>query len=98
MGRESKKPTIKQIDEKMSIMAGRIDGFLHMIMQELEKHNTLILRTLQHLDLISEDKCPSCSGSIRVPQFEGIERPDICPYCEASLDDTEQTTLPLEEE
>ena len=97
MSRSSKKPTVKQIDEKMSIMAGRIDGFLHMIMQELEKHNTLILKILESMDLITSEDCSECGGTIRIPLFDGIEKPDLCPYCETPLDE-KQTKLPLEEE
>ena len=98
MSRAKPKPTIKQLDEQISIMAGRIDGFLNMIAQELEKHNTLILKILQKEGLIHEQTCALCSGVIRTPLLDGIELVDMCPYCEQPLSDTEQTTLPLEEE
>lgn len=98
MSRGSKKPTIKQLDEKIGIMAGRVDGFLNMIAQELEKHNTLILKMLQKDGLIQEQTCGHCQGVVRTPLLDGIELVDLCPYCEQPISDTEQSTLPLEEE
>ena len=92
--RGKKKPTIRELDEKIGIMAGRIDGFLNMIAQELEKHNTLILKMLQKDGLIHEQECPHCKGIIRTPMLDGIELVDICPYCDQHLNQK----LPLEEE
>ncbi len=97
MSRGSKKPTIKQLDEKIGIMAGRVDGFLNMIAQELEKHNTLILKMLQREGLIHEQECPHCTGIIRTPMLDGIELVDMCPYCDQPLNE-QQTKLPIEEE
>ncbi len=98
MSRGSKKPTIKQLDEKINVMIGRIDGFLNMIAQELEKHNTLILKILQKDGLIHEQECNHCGGIVRTPLLDGIELVELCPYCEQPMDSTQQTTLPLEEE
>jgi uncharacterized CHY-type Zn-finger protein len=102
----SRKPTIRELDEKinqtqenMGIMAGRIDQFLNMFVQELEKHNTLISKMLEQQGLMEESVCAECAGTIRIPMLDGLEPLEECPYCNASLNpDTTQTTLPLEEE
>jgi hypothetical protein len=102
----SRKPTIRELEglinqtqENMSIMAGRIDQFLNMFVQELEKHNTLISKMLEKQGLMDEQICHSCEGVIRIPMLDGLEPLEECPYCNASLNyDTTQTTLPLEEE
>jgi len=98
MSRGNKKPTIRQLDEKISVMVSRVDGFLNMIAQELEKHNTLILKILQRDGLIHEQECNHCGGIVRTPMLDGIEPVELCPYCEQPMDNTEQTTLPLAEE
>lgn len=102
----SRKPTIRELDEKinqtqenMNIMAGRIDQFLNMFVQELEKHNTLISKMLEKQGMMDEQTCLSCEGVIRIPLLDGLEPLTECPYCDADLTgDSKQTTLPLEEE
>jgi len=103
----SRKPTIRELEknieqtqENMNIMAGRIDQFLNMFVQELEKHNTLISKMLEKQGLMDIQTCPSCEGTIRIPMLEGVEHLTECPYCGEDLDAdaTKQTTLPLEEE
>ena len=89
---------ITEVQQNMSVMAGRIDQFLNMFVAELEKHNTIISKMLEAQDLMHTEDCPKCEGTIRTPVLEGIEPVDDCPYCGATLRETEQTTLPLEEE
>ena len=40
MSRAKPKLTIKQLTQNMEVMTSRIDQFLNMFVQELEKHNT----------------------------------------------------------
>ena len=96
--RAKPKPTIKMIDERINIMTNRIDQFLNMFVAELEKHNTLIAKLIEHDGMMDTEDCPSCQGTIRTPMFDGIVKVDDCPYCGCPLREGEQTTLPMGEE
>lgn len=100
MSRAKPKLTIKQLTQNMEVMTSRIDQFLNMFVQELEKHNTLIAKMLEADGKMHLQDCPSCGGTVRTPLLEGIEQVLECPYCQASLhqDETTQSTLPLQEE
>ena len=100
-----RKPTVRELESSilevqnnLNTMAGRIDQFLNMFVAELKKHNTIISKMLEAQGLMQNEVCGACEGTIRTPLLDGIEPVDDCPYCGASLRDTEQTTLPLEEE
>ena len=87
-----------EVQGNLNIMTERIDQFLNMFVMELEKHNTIISKMLEAQDLMHSEDCSACGGTIRTPILEGIDPVDDCPYCGASLRESEQTTLPLEEE
>lgn len=93
MSREKRKPTIREVERNMSIMASRIDEFLNMFVREIEKHNTIISLLLEKLELMDKQTCSSCSGVIRTPLLDGIEFVDDCPYCDSPLNETKQTKL-----
>jgi uncharacterized protein YbaR (Trm112 family) len=92
MSQRKGKATVKQIEATMERRFGAIDSWLHMFMQELDKHNTLILKMLEKDNLIEVQTCPSCAGDIRLPKLEGIDPVDTCPYCNSPID-VNQTTL-----
>lgn len=92
-----RKPTIRELDEKMNIMVSRVDTFLNMIVQEIEKHNTIISKMLEAQGLMDSQECGSCGGIVRTPILDGIDKVDECPYCNEPLN-KEQQKLPLEEE
>ena len=92
-----RKPTIRELDEKIAIMVNRVDTFLNMIVQELEKHNTILSKMLEAQGLMDLQECKACNGIVRTPILEGIDKVDDCPYCGAPLNE-EQQKLPLEEE
>ena len=92
-----RKPTIRELDEKIAIMVNRVDTFLNMIVQELEKHNTILSKMLEAQGLMDLQECKACSGIVRTPILEGIDKVDDCPYCGESLNEGQQK-LPLEEE
>jgi rubrerythrin len=89
---------IEDLQGKFNIMVQRVDQFLNMFVAELEKHNTIISKMLEAQGLMHAEVCPKCEGTIRTPVLEGIEPVDDCPYCGHVLRESEQTTLPLEEE
>lgn len=80
-----RKPTVRELENNLNTMAGRIDSFLNMFVKELEKHNMIISKLLESLDLMHKEDCPHCGGTIRTPILEGIDRVDDCPYCNEPL-------------
>jgi len=92
MSRSKPKSTIRQIEARLDDMTQNINQYIGMLIGELDKHNTLILKMLQRDGLIEEKECPECEGVIRTPLLDGLEDNGNCPYCGHIFDD-EQTSL-----
>tara|TARA_X000001382_G_scaffold116044_2_gene95079 strand:- start:389 stop:745 length:357 start_codon:yes stop_codon:yes gene_type:complete len=88
-----RKPTVRELEDNLNGMASRIDSFLNMFVKELEKHNMIISKLLESLDMMHIEVCPHCDGTIRTPILEGIDKVDDCPYCNEPLRESVQTTL-----
>ena len=88
--RQPKKPTIKQLNEIVSLISSKLDQTAHMVnilFQEVDKQNTVMLKLLQDLGKLEVKVCPHCEATQNLPLLPDIEPDPRCYACGKMMDD-----------
>jgi len=93
MARETKKPTIKQLQALIEEMGSNLEQqhqMLRVVFAECVKLNMVMVRMLEAQGLLHKEECPECQFKINTPILEDIALPIHCPACEHKLRDEEE--------
>lgn len=93
MARESRKPTVKQMQGLIDAQTQTIEEqnqMLRICFHEIDKLNMVVIRMLDTQGLLKKEKCPACDFHINTPLLEDIEHPTQCPACQTDLAGVEE--------
>lgn len=93
MARETKKPTVKQMQALLAEMTTTLEQqnqMLRVVFAECDKLNMVMVRMLEAQGLLHKEECPECAFKINTPLLEDIALPINCPACEYKLRDDEE--------
>lgn len=100
MVRESRKPTMREVQKEMDGLKKDIDEFkrfINVLFAEMDKCNMVLIRMLDKQGLLHHEKCVHCGFSVNTPLLDDIPVAEDCPACQKPLTETKQTTLGEEE-
>lgn len=93
MARESRKPTVKQMQGLIDAQTQTIEEqnqMLRICFHEIDKLNMVVIRMLDTQGLLKKEKCPACDFHINTPLLEDIDHPTQCPACQTDLAGVEE--------
>ena len=84
---KGRKPTVKELHSQMENMAQMIGGNFMAIAQDMDRMNTILLATLDHLGLLRRITCPECQCMVNQPVLSTLEVDYACPNPECDCED-----------
>jgi len=80
-------------DEDMQTFANETVNVIQHMGNDVVRLQMLVDNLLEDLGKLNKISCPSCEEEILRPEVKGIPLQDICPSCQSSLLDGEQTSF-----
>ena len=87
------KPTVKQIDTRVSTIEKEFHGFANAAATDLMKVNRLLYAVMEDMGKLEKLNCASCGEEILRPNLDGLEQTEDCPACGRNIYGSDQTTL-----